>query len=139
MRGCAPAAGRRLASSVRLRMAAILVALVAISIYLVFAWVLYVGLCARVSRRLMRPVSAGLMYWSALAVVPYVLAWIMVPVSFDLYRVYPSLQEPSWDISLALSISFGMILSYALGFVIACLASWRFAVRGRGTYETRAT
>ncbi|MBS1130008.1 MAG: hypothetical protein H6R16_1010 [Proteobacteria bacterium] len=107
-------------------MNALVVILVAALPFALVAFVLYRVLFVRVMGKTLRPAFAVLLYWIAIAVVPWVLLWVQVPLANYIFGSIPSLQTAAWDVGLAINLSLGMILSYLTGVVAAVLATRQF-------------
>ena len=107
-------------------MNALVVILVAALPFVVIAFALYHVLFERVMGKTLRPAFAVLLYWLAVAVVPWSLLWVQVPLANYIFGSFPSLQTAAWDVGLAINLSLGMILSYLSGVVAAVLATRQF-------------
>lgn len=116
-------------------MASLLIALAVPIPFLGIACAAYRALYRRVAHKKLGPFTACLLFWLLVLGLPWLITWILVPVSNQIFAAYPSLQDPAWDVGLALALFLGMSLSYALGVVAAGIATWQFisqAKRCRG-------
>ena len=112
-------------------MVANVTALLMLVVYIVAGAALYRCLAARVSRNALSAINAAVLLWAVLAVAPWVLTWVGFRAGWHVYDAYPTLRHQSWDVGLALVTYLSMMLCYGLGFVGACIATWRFVILER--------
>ena len=93
----------------------------------------------RVAERSLTVGRAAALFWLIALVAPAILAWLSARLGFSLFRTFPSLREPSWDVSLAFGVYFGMFLGYAVTVLAAILACWHFVVVSKRGSDERAT
>jgi hypothetical protein len=103
--------------------------------FLGIAFAAYRVLYRGVAHKKLGAFTACLLFWLVVLGLPWLITWIMVPVSNPIFAAYPALQGPAWDVGLALALFLGMSLSYILGAVAAGIVTWQFishAKRCRG-------
>ena len=105
-------------------------ALLMLIIYIVVVVLLYRFLAKRVSRSALSALSATVLFLTVILVTPGVLTWVGFRVGWHVYDAYPSLRHQSWDVGLAFVTGLSMMMCYFLGIVGACIATWRFIVKG---------
>lgn len=87
-------------------------------VFLGLTWLVYRLLARRVRVAGMRCWQACLIFVSWLAVAPYGLLKLFVPLANRLFLIYPALQSGAWDVGLAFALWLGMALAYALGVIV---------------------
>jgi hypothetical protein len=123
------------AADVRLRVVADVTALIMLLVYIGAGGALYGFLAKRVSRGRIGALTGIVVLWAVLMLSPWPLTWIGFRAGWHVYDSYPTLQHQSWDSGLAYSMGVAMVLCYGLGFVGACIASWRLIVSERHAIE----
>ena len=77
--------------------------------------------------------------WSFILIFPWGITWIYVPLINSIYTNNPELQSAAWDVAVALAIYLGMYLSYALGLIAGCFATWKLAKLSHKLHRASAT
>ncbi|MNR39639.1 hypothetical protein D3C85_1578630 [compost metagenome] len=88
------------------------------------------------STKLMLVLSA---LWSFIFIFPWAVTWLYVPLLNSVYTSNPELQSAAWDVAVALAIYLGMWLSYALGLIAGCLATWKLVRLSRRQHRANVT
>lgn len=65
--------------------------------------------------------------WGMIAVLPWLMLFLYVPLANRIFLTFPVLQTAAWDVGLATSLWLGMVVSYVIGGLAGVVASVRLA------------
>ncbi|WEE76073.1 hypothetical protein LZ683_18155 [Comamonas testosteroni] len=107
-------------------MNALVIALVTILLFAGITFSLYRTLQHEVNQQRIAPLLASFIVWVAVLCLPWLLTFLWALITAYIFRSFTVLQTAAWDVGLAISLYFGMCLSYPVGVLAAILITWRF-------------
>ena len=107
-------------------MNALVIALVTILPFAGITFALYRALQHEVNQQRIAPLLASFIVWFAVLCLPWLLTFLWALIAAYIFQSLFALQTAAWDVGLAISLYFGMCLSYPVGVLAASLITWRF-------------
>ncbi|MCR4511010.1 hypothetical protein NUV66_17015 [Pseudomonas sp. 32.2.56] len=108
-------------------------------IFLALIFLIFFIFYRKISKSLASLSPALTTLWLFILIFPWLMTWFYVPLINSIYINNPELKTAAWDVGAALAIYLGMCLSYILGIIAGCFATWRLIILSRKQHRASET